>query len=93
MVPLIMRGPLVAEGKRSSTFVDWIDIHATFLALSGIGLPDHAQEMDMSAVLSYPQARMKDETLSELLGRKMIWTEKHKLVICDDGSGELYDLS
>ena len=43
MVPLIIRGPGIPAGTRCSSFIDWIDLHATFLALAGIEIPDHVQ--------------------------------------------------
>jgi len=92
MVPLIMRGPGLRPGSRCSSFVDWLDLHATFLTLAGIPVPDHAQGKDISCVLADPTAKVRGEAFSELLGSAMVRTESHKLVLCDDGSGELYDL-
>ena len=92
MVPLIVRGPGVAQGSRSSSFVDWMDLHATFLSLAGIEIPDHAQGKDITAVFADPKVDVRNEAFSELLGRTMVRTRYHKLVLCDDGSGELYDL-
>jgi arylsulfatase A-like enzyme len=92
MVPLIIRGPGIPAGVRCSSFIDWIDLHATFLALAGIEIPDHRQGTDMRELLEHPGKNLKKEAYSELLGSAMVRTHDYKLVLCDDGTGELYDL-
>ena len=92
MVPLIVRGPGVAKGARCSSFVNWLDLHATFLSLAGIEIPDHAQGRDITALFADPTQEVRQEIASELIGRVMMRNRRHKLVLCDDGSGELYDL-
>jgi len=92
MVPLIIRGPGIPAGTRCSSFIDWIDLHATFLALAGIEIPDHVQGIDMCELLEDPRKVFKEEGYSEMLGSAMVRTQKYKLVLCDDGTGELYDL-
>lgn len=93
MVPLIVRGPGAATGMRCASFVDWLDLYATFFALAGIPLPDHAQGRDISRLLAAPGEPGKEEAFSELLGSAMVRTRTHKLALGDDGSGELYELS
>jgi arylsulfatase A-like enzyme len=96
MVPLIVSGPGVAEGERCSAQVNWLDLHATFLSLAGIEVPDHVQGRDLSELFIEPQIQNPDPyfqvAFSELLGRAMVRTDRYKLVLCDDGDGELYDL-
>jgi arylsulfatase len=102
MVPLIVSGPGVATGGRSSAQVNWLDLHATFLAIAGIQVPDHVQGRDISALFADPENLVDRETgqpdpyyqiaFSELLGGAMVRNERYKLVLCDDGDGELYDL-
>jgi arylsulfatase len=102
MVPLIVRGPGVAAGARSNAFVNWLDLHATFLSLAGIEVPDHVQGRDISHLFAEPENLADRETgkpdpyyqiaFSELLGAAMVCNGRYKLVLCDDGDGELYDL-
>ena len=92
MVPLIVWGPGVIKGGRSSSFVDWLDLNATFLSVAGMELPDHAQGKDIQHIFAEPTASVREEAFSELVGRVMVRTREHKLVLCDDGTGELYDL-
>ncbi|MBD3308499.1 sulfatase-like hydrolase/transferase, partial [candidate division KSB3 bacterium] len=92
MVPLIMRGPGLPAGTRCASAINWIDLHATFLALAGIEIPDHVQGADMRELLHSPEKSLNTEAYSELLGSAMVRTPTHKLVLCDDGTGELYDL-
>jgi arylsulfatase len=102
MVPLIVAGPGVRAGGRCSAQVNWLDLHATFLSLAGIEVPDHVQGRDISPLFADPEALVDTRTgkpdpyyrvaFSELLGGAMVRTERYKLVLCDDGDGELYDL-
>jgi arylsulfatase A-like enzyme len=92
MVPLIIRGPDIPRGTTSDGFVDWLDLHATFFSLAGIELPEHAQGVDISPLFVDPSAIVKPEAYSELAGSAMVMTDDFKLVRCDDGAGELYDL-
>jgi arylsulfatase A-like enzyme len=100
MVPLIVMGPGVPSGRRCSAQVNWLDLHATFLSLAGIEVPDHVQGRDLrqlfteSTIATTPGERDPyfQVAFSELLGSAMVRTERHKLVLCDDGDGELYDL-
>ncbi|MCP4403838.1 MAG: DUF4976 domain-containing protein, partial [bacterium] len=62
------------------------------LALAGIEIPDHVQGMDMRELFQQPEKELKTEAYSELLGSVMVRTHEHKLALCDDGTGELYDL-
>jgi arylsulfatase len=102
MVPLIVQGPGVAAGSRCSAQVNWLDLHATFLGLAGIEVPDHVQGRDISRLFAEPENLVERETgepdpyyqiaFSELLGGAMVCDGRYKLVLCDDGDGELYDL-
>jgi arylsulfatase len=92
MVPLIVRGPGVPAGGRSRAAVNWLDLHATFLAAAGIDTPAHVQGRDITPLLASPGTVDTDEAFSELEGSCMIRTERYKLVLCDNGDGELYDL-
>lgn len=93
MVPLIIRYPGMPMGKRNRSAVNWIDLHATFLKLANIPVPDHVQGKEITPILEEPELILKTEAFSELLGSVMVRTETAKLVLCDDGDGELYDLT
>jgi arylsulfatase A-like enzyme len=102
MVPMIVRGPGVAAGRRCGAQVNWLDLHATFLSLAGIEVPDHVQGRDIGALFADPENLTDAQDgredpyyrigFSELLGASMVRTDRYKLVACDDGDGELYDL-
>jgi choline-sulfatase len=101
-VPLIVVGPGVAAGKRCSAQVNWLDLHATFLSLAGIEVPDHVQGRDISTLFAEPEVLTDPHTgeedpyyqvaFSELVGAAMVRDQRYKLVLCDDADGELYDL-
>jgi len=93
MVPLIVRCPGMPKGKRNSSALNWLDLHATFLKLADITVPDHVQGKDITPLLREPEQILKRQAFSELLGSVMIRTDTAKLVLCDDGDGELYDLT
>lgn len=92
-VPLVVRGPGVQAGKRNGSMVNWLDLHATFLTAAGVPVPDHAQGTDISPTFEDPDRVLKEVAFSELQGSAMVRTDRYKLVMCDDGSGELYDLT
>ncbi|UCF99202.1 MAG: sulfatase-like hydrolase/transferase [Spirochaetaceae bacterium] len=97
MVPLIVSGPGVAAGKRCRAQVNWLDLHATFLSMAGIEVPDHVQGRDINDLFAKPETSGQADpyyqiAFSELLGGAMVRTDRYKLVLCDDGDGELYDL-
>lgn len=100
MVPLIVMGPGIASGRRCSAQVNWLDLHATFLSLAGIEVPDHVQGRDLTQLFTEPEITTTpgeqdpyfQVAFSELLGSAMVRTDRYKLVLCDDGDGELYDL-
>ncbi len=91
-VPLIISAPGVPQGERARSFVDWIDLHRTFLAVAGIQASDHLQGWDICDLLVEPGLNGRTEAYSELLGRAMVCNDRYKLVVCDDGDGELYDM-
>jgi arylsulfatase A-like enzyme len=62
MVPLIIRGPGVAAGARCGAQVNWLDLHATFLSLAGIEVPDHVQGRNIAALLTEPENLIDGET-------------------------------
>lgn len=91
-VPLIVWGPGIPAGTRNSSPVNWLDLHATFLKTAGLEVPDHVQGIDLSPIFEDPELVLKDVAFSELQGSAMVRTDRYKLVVCDDGSGEFYDL-
>lgn len=91
-VPLIISGPDISQGKRCTSFVDWLDLHKTFLALNGIKSEGFEQGMDISPLFEQPEKILKEEGYSELPDCVMVMDQKHKLVCCSNGEGELYDL-
>jgi len=92
-VPLIVAGPGIPGGRRSASFTDWIDLHRTFLSYAGLIPGDHVQGCDLAPVLADPGLVLREEAFSELPGCAMVTDGFHKLVVCDDGDGELYDLA
>ncbi len=93
MVPLIISGPGIPAGKRVKYPVNWLDLHRTFLSITGIEEPDHLQGENIEGLIFNDEDREKRDQFSELLGSVMIKSGSYKLVLCDNGEGELYDLS
>lgn len=92
-VPLIMAGPGLPRGKRCASFTDWLDLHRTFLEIGGIEPGDHVQGTGLRPLMADPGRVLREEAFSELTGSAMVTNREHKLVLCDDGDGELYDLA
>ena len=51
MVPLIISGPGIPKGKRAERDVNWLDLHATFLSVAGIEIPNHVQGENIKELL------------------------------------------
>ena len=91
-VPLIIAGPGIPNGRRCESFVDWLDLHKTFLTLNGIETAGFEQGIDLSPVLEQPEKIIREEAFSELTDCAMVVDKRYKLVLCSNGEGELYDL-
>lgn len=91
-IPLIVSGPGITGGTRNSSYVNFVDLHRTFLSLAGIEIPAHVQGIDISPVFSDPSLCLNDRMYAEYKGCAMTATADYKLVLCDNGEGELYDL-
>lgn len=64
--PWIVRWPArVAPGSRCERLVSSIDIAPTFLALAGVPRPVRVQGQDFSALLTNPQAHVRDLVFAE----------------------------
>jgi choline-sulfatase len=91
-VPLIIAGPTVTPNTRCTAFADWVDLHRTFLSIAGIDIPPHVQGEDLCKYLKDPTQPGRPVAFSELDGRILAYDGRYKLVICDNGEGELYDM-
>jgi arylsulfatase A-like enzyme len=61
-VPLIFRGPGVAEGA-SDALVELVDLYPTLLELTGISMPDHVEGTSLRAQLEDPATPGRDFAL------------------------------
>ncbi|MCC6173958.1 MAG: sulfatase-like hydrolase/transferase [Chloroflexi bacterium] len=91
-VPLLVHGPGVAAGSRTSALVDTIDIAATILTHLGLPLPDPCQSRALQPLLAHPQQTHREAVYSYVNDRAMVRTDRWKLTRYGDGDGELYDL-
>jgi choline-sulfatase len=91
-VPLILRGPGVAGGRRCPALISTMDLVPLFYATCGAEAPAAVQGIDPTPVLRDPAATLRPHVFSELLGRAMVRDDRFKYVHYRAGPSELYDL-
>ncbi len=70
--PLIVSAPNYTKGKRSTRFVEYVDIYATLCDLAGIKTPDYTEGTSFKPLLINPQKEWKKATFSQFpRGSKM----------------------
>jgi len=92
-VPLLMRVPGVAGGQRVSHLVEGVDVVPTLLALCGVPVSPHLQGTSLMPLISGDDEPVKDVTLMEFTGWKMIRSHDFRYIVHDDGREFLYDLN
>ena len=90
--PLLIRGPGVPRGRRCPALVNAIDLVPLFYRACGIAPPDTLEGVDITPLFRDPTATVQDAVFSEISGRAMVQTARHKYAHYSDGVGELYDL-
>lgn len=91
-VPLIIRGPNVPTNQRSSSLVSTIDLVPLFYNACEAPAPNTLQGEDIRPIFSDPSTIIRNAAFSEIGGRVMVRTKRHKYAHYADGSAELYDL-
>jgi arylsulfatase len=91
-VPLIIRGPGVAPGRRCASLVSTIDLVPLFYRTCGIEPPASLQGVDIRPALADPAVTLRNSVICENLGATMVRDERWKYVHYANGDAELYDL-
>ncbi len=92
-VPLLMRVPGIAGGQRVSHLVEGVDVVPTLLELCGVPVPPHLQGTSLMSLIAGGDEPVKDVTLMEFTGWKMIRSHDFRYIVHDDGREFLYDLN
>jgi arylsulfatase A-like enzyme len=92
-VPMLMRVPGVEGGKRVSQLVEGVDIVPTLLELCGAPVPPHLQGTSLRSLIEGEDEPVKDITLMEFTGWKMVRSQEYRYIAHDDGREFLYDLN
>ena len=72
-VPLIMRVPSLANGKRCAGLVEFVDVYPTLCDLCGVAKPAALEGMSLKPLLQDPKRKGKSAVFSQYL-RNGIWT-------------------
>ncbi|MCF8392129.1 MAG: sulfatase [Bacteroidales bacterium] len=96
--PFIVAGPNVAEGVRSQSMFEFIDIYPTLAEASGLdSLPEYLEGKSFAEVLQYPSLDFRSEVRAvvrrgDMLGRT-VKNKKWRYIEWDEGKKgrELYD--
>jgi len=96
--PLIVRAPGKAEGKKSSSITEFIDIYPSLCDLCNLPKPEHLEGESFIQVLDNPVAKVKDAAYVKYHSGESIITERYTYTEFLDGKGVmksnmLYDLS
>jgi arylsulfatase A-like enzyme len=91
-VPLIVRGPGVARGKRCASLTSLMDLVPLFYRTFGAQPPPTVQGCDVTPLLADPSAVIRTHVASELLGRAMVRDERFKYVHYAGEGCEFFDL-
>lgn len=91
------RIPLIISVPGKTEFVppglaEQIDIYPTLAQICGLPIPEHCQGKSLVAMLSDPQARVRDAAYCLRSGSHMLRTERWALIRYKDDSLELYDM-
>ena len=99
-VPLLLRGPGIAEGQVHDEMVTLADLLPTICDLTGIA-PPAVDGTSLTPLLgpAAPAVRWREAVIGQYHGKqrwccpiRMLRTTRHKLVVYRDGARELYDL-
>jgi arylsulfatase A-like enzyme len=79
-VPLVMAGPGIEPGRREHALVSLIDLGPTFLELAGLDAPPDLDARSIVPVLTGRARSHREYVLSGLLGWRMVYDGRYKLV-------------
>lgn len=91
-VPLIVRGPGIAAGRRCPALVSLIDLVPLIYRTCRVESPRTLEGEDISPLLRDPSGSVREVVFSEIMGRMMVRDARYKYAHYVDGDGELYDL-
>jgi len=92
-VPLIAAGPGIAGGRTSDVLVELIDLNPTMCELAGLPRQEYIDAESLVGVLDGTRDEHRTETASmHRSDFRLVRTREHKLIQCDTGFTELYDL-
>jgi arylsulfatase len=92
-VPLIVRGPGVAAGRRCGALVSLLDVVPLIYRTCGVEPPRTLEGLDLTPLLRDPSGSIRDSVVSEIQGRVMVRDDRFKYAHYEDGDAELYDLA
>jgi choline-sulfatase len=78
-VPLVMAGPGIEPGRREA-LVSLIDLNPTFLELAGLETMPDTDARSLLPMLSGRSRNHREHVRSGLLGWRMVWDGRYKLV-------------
>lgn len=98
-VPMILKGPGVPRGLRTSALFENVDILPTLMELAGMGIPYGVQGISQVPVLEGEKSYIRESAMTIYDAREngivtaSVCTERFKLVVfLNESYGELYDL-
>ena len=95
-VPLIVRGPGIAEGQRTRGLTELIDIYPSLCELAGLSVPEHLNGDSFVPLLTEPDLNWKSAAVGRYRNGDTIRTDRHRFTEYSNVTGEglsrmLYD--
>ncbi|OAB47930.1 sulfatase family protein [Paenibacillus antarcticus] len=98
-IPMIIRGPGIAQGTRTNALMEHVDIVPTLLDAIGLERPYGVQGLSQLDVLNRQKIYVRDSAITSYdahdrgIQAKCLRTDRYKLVVfAGEAYGELYDL-
>ncbi|MBI5799430.1 MAG: sulfatase [Verrucomicrobia bacterium] len=92
--PLIVSAPGVTQpGRPCARLVEFVDLYPSLAELCGLKAPEGLEGTSFVPLLKNPQRPWKKAVFSvDMVGERMVRTEKWKLITLPGGGGMLFDL-
>lgn len=91
-VPLIVKMPGKAAGKKTQALVETIDIYPTLCDLAGLDVPEYVMGESFTPILEDPNKKFREAVYARFKLADAIITEGHNYSLYENGQEMLYDL-
>lgn len=98
-VPLVIKAPLAAGGKKCSALVNNMDIMPTVMELAGCPVPEYVDGLSLLPLLQDPDGSLREDMMCEHYGhfdvykvQRAVYYKQYKYIAVENDLELLYDL-